>query len=72
VQTAGPEVPASEVVRNRRGTCFGYAVLLASLARAAGIPSRFRMGFAYTHGVWGDHAWVEMLVGKQWVPMDAA
>ena len=65
-------VPASEVVRNRRGTCFGYAVLLASLARAAGVPSRFRMGFAYTHGVWGGHAWVEVLVGKQWIPLDAA
>src|SRR5262249_40950854 len=52
--------PASEVVRNRRGTCFGYAMLLGSLARAAGIPSRVRMGFAYAGGKWGGHAWVDV------------
>jgi hypothetical protein len=64
--------PASEVVRDRRGTCFGYAMLLGSLARAAGIPSRVRMGFAYAHGVWGGHAWVDVLVGEEWIAMDAA
>jgi hypothetical protein len=64
--------PASEVARNRRGTCFGYAVLLASLARAEGIPSRIRMGFVYAGGIWGGHAWVEVLAGDQWIPLDAA
>lgn len=63
---------ASEVARNRRGTCFGYAVLLASLARAEGIPSRIRMGFVYAGGIWGGHAWVEVLAGKDWVPLDSA
>lgn len=37
--------PASEVMRNRGGTCFGYSMLLGALARAAGIPSRLQMGF---------------------------
>src|SRR5262249_6637301 len=64
--------PASEVARNRRGTCFGYAVLLASLARAEGIPSRIRMGFVYAGGIWGGHAWVEVRVGNDWIPLDAA
>jgi hypothetical protein len=63
---------ASEVARNRRGTCFGYSVLLGSLARAAGIPSRLRMGYVYTSGIWGGHAWVEVLVGNEWIPLDAA
>jgi hypothetical protein len=64
--------PASEIIRNRRGTCLGYAILLASLLRADGIPSRIRMGFVYAGGIWGGHAWVEMLAGSEWVPLDAA
>jgi hypothetical protein len=64
--------PASEVARDRRGTCFGYAVILASLARAEGIPSRIRMGFVYAGGVWGGHAWVEIMAGGTWIPLDAA
>lgn len=64
--------PASEVVRNRRGTCLGYAILLASLLRTDGIPARIRMGFVYAGGIWGGHAWVEMLADKEWVPLDAA
>lgn len=65
-------VPASEVVHDRRGTCLGYSILLASLARAAGIPSRIRMGFVYAGGIWGGHAWVDVLVGRDWIPLDAA
>ena len=64
--------PASEVVRNRRGTCVAYAVLLASMARAVGIPSRVPMGFIYTGGIWGGHAWTELLIDGQWLPLDAA
>jgi hypothetical protein len=64
--------PGSEVAKNRRGTCFGYAVLLASLARAEGIPSRIRMGFVYAGGIWGGHAWVEILAGDNWIPLDGA
>jgi len=62
---------ASEVARDRKGTCFGYSVLLASLARAAGIPSRFKMGYVYASGIWGGHAWVEVLVGNDWIPIGA-
>ena len=64
--------PASEVARNRRGTCFGYSMLLGSLLRAAGIPSRLRMGYVYAGGIWGGHAWVEVRIGKSWIPMDGA
>jgi hypothetical protein len=64
--------PASEVVRNRGGTCMAYSVLLASLLRAEGIPSRIVMGFVYIAGVWGGHAWVEYRAADRWVPIDAA
>src|SRR5688572_2667105 len=64
--------PASEVVRNRRGTCVAYAVLLAALERAAGLPSRVVMGFAYANGIWGGHAWTEAYVDNRWIALDAA
>jgi hypothetical protein len=64
--------PASEAIRQRKGTCGAYAVALASLARAAGIPSRVVMGYAYIYGIWGGHAWVEVSIGGRWVPIDGA
>jgi hypothetical protein len=64
--------PASEVARNRSGTCIAYSILLASLDRAAGIPSRFAMGYVYVDGIWGAHAWTEVLVNGQWIPFDSA
>jgi len=64
--------PASEIVRDRHGTCLEYAVLLASLARAEGIPARMRMGYVYDEGVWGGHAWTEVFVHGAWAPIDAA
>jgi transglutaminase-like putative cysteine protease len=65
-------LPASEVVRDRGGTCVAYSVLLSSLARALGIPARIVMGYVYVGNVWGGHAWSEILVGDRWIPLDAA
>jgi len=64
--------PASEVARNRRGTCFGYSMLLGSLLRAAGIPSRLRMGYVYAGGIWGGHAWIDAQIAGRWIPIDGA
>ncbi len=64
--------PASELIRDRKATCMGYATLLAALARARGIPSRIAMGYVYYGGIWGGHAWTEMWVDGQWLPYDAA
>ena len=64
--------PASEVARDRRGTCFGYSTLLGALTRAAGIPSRLRMGYVYAGGIWGGHAWIDVRIGEDWIPLDGA
>ncbi|MFZ2054831.1 MAG: transglutaminase domain-containing protein, partial [Candidatus Aminicenantales bacterium] len=48
--------PATEIIRDKRGTCVGYATLLASLTRAAGIPSRIVLGYVYALGMFGGHA----------------
>lgn len=64
--------PSVEVFKNRRGTCVGYATLLTTLARAAGIPSRLVLGYVYVDGMFGGHAWTEVLVGDAWLPLDSA
>lgn len=64
--------PASEVVRDRHGTCVAYSMLLGSLARSVGIPTRMMIGYAYVEGRWGGHAWIEMWDGARWVPFDSA
>ena len=64
--------PSVEVFDRRRGTCVAYATLLATLTRAVGIPSRIAMGYVYVNGMFGGHAWTEVLVGTDWIPIDAA
>jgi len=64
--------PSSEIFKNRRGTCVGYATLLAALTRAVGIPSRIVMGYVYVLGMFGGHAWTEIWIGESWIPIDAA
>jgi transglutaminase-like putative cysteine protease len=64
--------PSVEVFERRRGTCVAYATLLATLTRAVGIPSRIAMGYVYVNGIFGGHAWAEVLVGGDWIPIDAA
>lgn len=65
-------LPASEAIRDRRGTCVAYAVVLSTLARALGIPSRVVMGHVYAANMWGGHAWSEVRIGDAWVELDAA
>jgi hypothetical protein len=64
--------PSSEIIKNRKGTCAGYAAILAALLRSASIPSRYLFGLAYTNGLWGGHAWVEAWIYGHWIPLDAA
>lgn len=64
-----------QVLERRTGKCTEYSTLYASLARAAGIPTRIALGerrFAGADGdTWGGHMWNEVYLG-QWVPVDAS
>lgn len=60
----------SDVLKSKVGVCRDYAILFASLARAANIPSKVVSGLIYTDGAFYYHAWVECYVGK-WIPFDA-
>ena len=62
---------ALQVLDMGEGDCNEHAVLLAALARAAGIPTRVVAGAVYLEGAFLYHAWCEVWLG-QWVPIDPA
>jgi hypothetical protein len=65
-------VSAAEVAQSRRGDCTEFAVLLAAMARARGIPARVSAGLVYLSGqqAFGFHMWTEVLVDGVWYGLD--
>ncbi len=61
---------ARAVLQSRRGDCNEHAVLLAALARAAGIPARVVAGVVYADDGFYYHAWNELWLGR-WISADA-
>ena len=62
-------ITALECLDAMKGDCTEHAILLAALARAAGLPCKLCTGLAYVGGGFGYHAWNEIYVGR-WVEMD--
>jgi hypothetical protein len=58
-----------EVLRIRKGKCSEYAILFASLARAAGIPTKVVLGVGNRGNQWIGHIWNEVWLGE-WVAVD--
>ena len=61
---------AISTLENRVGDCNEHAVLLAALARAAGIPAKIEAGLVYLQGRFYYHAWNVLYIGR-WVTADA-
>lgn len=61
---------AVETLNNLVGDCNEHAVLLAALARAAGIPAQIEAGLVYHRGGFYYHAWNVLYLGT-WVTADA-
>ena len=61
---------AVETLNNLVGDCNEHAVLLAALARAAGIPAQMEVGLVYQRGRFYYHAWNVLFIGT-WVTADA-
>jgi hypothetical protein len=64
-----------DLLKVKKGDCKHYALLLTTLARAAGIPAREVHGLLYLgdeQKAFGGHAWTEVVLNGQWVPVDAA
>ncbi|MCW5941396.1 MAG: transglutaminase domain-containing protein [Fimbriimonadaceae bacterium] len=62
---------AREVLATKEGVCRDYAILSATLMRAAGVPTRLVAGLTNWNGRFYYHAWVEAWTGKQWIGLDA-
>ena len=61
---------ALETLENRMGDCNEHAVLLAAMARAAGIPAQIEAGLVYANGRFYYHAWNVLYLGK-WITADS-
>jgi transglutaminase-like putative cysteine protease len=62
-------ITALQVLDQGKGDCSEHALLMATLARAVGLPSRLVAGLAVIGDKLFYHAWVEVYVGE-WVEMD--
>ena len=71
---------ASEVARSKQGDCSEHGVLLAALARAAGLPARGVSGIVEVpqgyltedQNAFGYHMWAQVYIDGQWVDIDGA
>ncbi|MCK6486541.1 MAG: transglutaminase domain-containing protein [Phycisphaerae bacterium] len=69
---------ASEVAESREGDCTEHAVLLAAMARAAGIPARGVGGIVRVPSPGGQssdfgyHMWTQVWLHGRWIDIDAA
>jgi hypothetical protein len=62
-----------DVLKYRKGTCKSRAMLLATLARSVGIPTREVTGLLYVDGTspaFYAHSWNEMLINGRWIGVD--
>jgi hypothetical protein len=75
VDDAHVEPPTvAAIIEMKKGDCSAHAALLTTLARAAGLPARSVIGFAYEGDdlrSFGPHAWNEVAIDGVWVPVDA-
>ncbi|HUP81432.1 MAG TPA: transglutaminase-like domain-containing protein, partial [Pirellula sp.] len=66
-------VPNSLIAR--QANCVEHALLLASICRAAQIPTRIALGVKFNRSkempAMNFHAWVEIRDGARWVPLDS-
>ncbi len=64
-----PVVAADRLMRTPRGTALHAAMLMVTLARAAGIPARFVLGMHPDQERWRSTVWVELWTGS-WLSID--
>ena len=64
-----------DLLDKKTGDCKSYALLVTTLARAAGVPAREVSGLLYAgddQKAFAGHAWNEVVLGGNWVPVDAS
>ena len=61
---------ALQTLKSRMGDCNEHAVLMAAMARAAGIPAQIEAGLVYMDGRFYYHAWNALYLDR-WTTVDA-
>lgn len=61
---------AAYAIEKRVGDCTEYAALFTALCRANKIPARLEAGYAFDGKAWERHAWSEVWIRGQWIPVD--
>lgn len=66
-------VKASATLEKKTGICRDYSLVVAALARAAGLPARVIYGKVYSDSEqkWYSHAWNEVYTGGRWIALDS-
>lgn len=59
---------ASQSLALGKGVCQDYAHIMIAMLRSKGIPSRYVTGMMLGEGK--SHAWVEVLIGGNWIAFD--
>ncbi len=58
-----------KTIEERKGICYDYSSLMASMLRSLNIPTKLIKGYSdYTGGVY--HAWNEVLLNGKWIVVD--
>lgn len=61
---------AVAALRSRAGDAEHHTTLFVALARASGVPSRAVTGLLVRDSAFVTHAWAEVWLGQQWLPVD--
>lgn len=62
---------ALEVLNSMKGDCNEHSTLFAAMARSIGIPTKIVAGLVYQDDGFYYHAWNEVMVNGEWLPIDA-
>jgi hypothetical protein len=62
---------AIEILTSMKGDCNEHSTLFAALARSIGLPCKIIAGLVYMDDGFYYHAWNEVYLGEQWVPIDS-
>jgi len=65
---------AADAAKTLTGDCTEFAVVLAAMLRARGIPAKTAIGLVYVDSeqAFLYHMWTEAYIGERWLPLDAA